>query len=310
MLVLTLTGLSPAGCTAKVERISVFTGGTSGTYYPLGEALVGIINSKVEGVESSVVSSGGSVDNARAIAAKQAGLALIQNDIADYAYNGSEMFAGNPAVSIRGIASWYPETIQFVTLKESGIKTIGDLKGKIVAVGAPGSGARVEAMAILDADGVNPQNTAVLDLDYKEAVASLKDKTIDAACIVAGIPTSAVIEAASFADIYILETLEDAYNKLKKQHPFFIRQLIPGGTYRGLDRDIQTTAVLSMLVTREDISDNTVYKITGAMFENLDTLTAAHVRAKDININFALEGMTVPLHPGAVRYYKEKGLIE
>lgn len=310
---LALVGLSISGCSTaavKVEKISIFTGGIAGTYYPLGEALASIINSKVAGVEASVISSGGSVDNARAIAVKDAGLALIQNDIADYAYKGNEMFTGNTVSQIRGIASWYPETIQFVTLKDSGIKTISDLKGKTVAVGAPGSGTRVETLTILDAAGINPQNTTTLDLDFKEVVASLQDKTIDAGCIVAGIPTSAVIDVANSQEIYILETTDDSYNTLKKQYPFFTRQLIPSGTYRGLNKDIQTVAVLSILVTRAEIPENTVYNITRAMFENLATLVAKHTRARDINLNTALEGMTIPLHPGAQKYYKEKGFIK
>lgn len=308
-----LVGSSILGCSTiptKVERLSIFTGGTSGTYYPLGEALSNIINSKVAGVEASAVSSEGSVANARKIAEKEADLALIQNDIAEYAYKGNEMFAGSPVSNIRGIASWYPEIIQFVTLKEFDIETISDLKGKRVAVGAPGSGTMVEALAILGVAGINHQNATILDLDFKEVAVALQDKTIEAGCIVAGIPTSAVIDVANSQKVYILEITDDIYYAIKKQHPFFVRQLIPSGTYKGLDKDIKTVAVMAMLVARADLSEDIVYNITKAMFENLDTLVATHTRAKDINLNTALEGMSIPLHPGAQRYYKEKGLVK
>jgi uncharacterized protein len=304
-----LSGISCSSTPAIGEKLPVYTGGTSGTYYPLGQALAGLINGKVEGVEASAVSSGGSVDNAGKIATGEAGLALIQNDIADYAYHGAQMFAGSPVNNIRGIASWYPETVQFVTLKEFNIKAIGDLKGRRVAVGAPGSGVKVEAMAILDAAGITPQNTNILEMDFKEVAQALLDKTIEAGCIVAGFPTPAVSQIAGSREIYILEITGDIYNTLREQCPFFIRQAIPAGAYNGLDQEIQTVAVLSMLVTRAEIQEVTIYHITRAMFENLDVLAAAHVRGGDIHLNTAMAGMTVPLHPGALRYYREQGLI-
>ena len=312
LLALTLPLLWLPGCTdvsSKVEKIFIFTGGTSGTYYPLGEALADIINTRVDGVKALAVISGGSVENALAIEARDAGLALIQNDIADYAFQGSEMFAGSAVSGIRGIAAWYPETIQFVTLKESGIRSIEDLKGKRVAVGAPLSGVKTEAMAILDAAGINPENTVIRDMDFREVVIALQDRSIDAGCIVAGVPTPAVVEAAGNCDIYILEITDQDYDILSRKHSFFIRAEIASGVYRGLDKDIRTAAVMSMLATRADISENTVYNITRAMFETLETLGSAHIRGKDININTALDGMTIPLHPGAEKYYREKGLL-
>lgn len=313
LLSLSLIGLPIMGCSTapvKVESVSIYTGSISGTYYPLGEALANIINSKVNGVQSSAVSSGGSVANAGEIAKKEAELALIQNDIADYAYNGTEMFAGNRVDNIRAIAAWYPETIQFVTLKEFGIKAISDVKGLRVGVGAPGSGTMVEALAILDKAGINRQNTTIRDLDFKEVAIALQDKTIEAGCIVAGIPTPAIVDVANARDVYILEITDDIYNSINKQHPFFVQQLVPSGTYKGLDKAIKTVAVKAMLVTRADMPDDIVYNITKAMFENLDILAAAHPRARDINLNTALDGMSIPLHPGALKYYKEKGQIK
>jgi uncharacterized protein len=179
-----------------------------------------------------------------------------------------------------------------------------------VAVGARGSGTMVEAMSILNAIGIDSHNTTIWDIDLKDAAASLQDRTIDAGCIVAGFPTAVVADLAGQQEINILEINDDSFATIKKQYTFFTQQIIPSGTYRGLEKDIPTAAVLSMLVARADIAEDTVYNITRVMFENLDTLAAAHIRARDINLKTALEGMTIPLHPGAQRYYKEKGLIQ
>ncbi len=219
--------LGLAGCSAKtMESIAIYTGGVAGTYYPLGQALAEIINSELEGVEASAVVSGGSVANARAIATNEAGLALISNDIADYAYNGTEMFAGSAVESIRGIASWYPEIVQFVTLKATGIESISELHGMTVGVGAPGSGTAVEAMAILSMAGINDQNTTILELDFQAVVSGLKNGTIDAGCIVAGIPTSAVVDLSGSGEVNILEIPDHIFDALKEQYPFFVRHSI------------------------------------------------------------------------------------
>jgi len=177
-------------------------------------------------------------------------------------------------------------------------------------VGAPGSGTMVEALAILDAAGINHQNAIIQELDFKEVAVALQDKTIEAGCIVAGIPTLAIVDVADSREVYILEISDDIYDAIKKQHPFFVRRVIPSGTYNGLDKDVRTVAVMAMLVTRADLPEDTVYNITRAMFENLDILTATHIRANDIMLDTALEGMTIPLHPGAQRYYREMGIIE
>ena len=294
----------------KPVKITILTGGTAGVYFPLGGALAKIINEYVEGVEAAAVTSGASVTNARKIGEKEAELALLQNDIAAYAYNGTEMFKGKPVENIRGIATWYPEIIQFVTLKEFGIKTLGELKGKKVGIGAPGSGTAVEALAILGTAGVTRENADLRDLDFKEVSYALKDKTIHAGCIVAGIPTAAVMDVATVRDVYIVEIPDDIYQDLKARFPYFIRQSIPAGTYKGVDKDVKTVAVLAMLATRADMPEDVIYKITKAMFEHTDILVATHKRAKDITLETALEGMPIPLHPGAEKYYKEVGLIK
>lgn len=297
------------GC-SQDDKLAIFTGGESGTYYPLGQALARIIDSEVKDMEASAVSSEGSVSNARAISAEEAGLALIQNDIADYAYKGSQMFSGSPAGNIRGIAAWYPETIQFVVLKESGIMSIGELAGKRVGVGAPGSGTAVEALAILGMAGINKQNSDIQYLDFKEVAAALQNGSIDAGVVTAGLPTPAITELSGAREVYILEIPDGIYDSIKELHPFFVRQSVSAGTYNGLGQDISTLGVMAMLVTRESLPEETVYNITKAIFENLEILVDAHPRAGDINLDTALEGISIPLHPGAERYYRELGVLE
>ncbi len=319
LILLAVLALIVAGCAEKevkpaekVEKfhITILTGGASGTYYPIGGAMAKIINKYVKGVEATAVTSGASVVNARKLGDKEAELALLQNDIAYYAYNGIEMFKEKPVKNIRGIATLYPEVIQIVTLKDSGIRTIYDLKGRRVAVGAPGSGTAVDAMQILNAAGINESNTDIRYLNFKEVADALKDGTIDAGFIVAGIPTAAVTDIASVRDIYIVEIPDEIYQKLSEKYKFYIQYTIPAGSYKGLDKDVKSVAVLAMLATREDIPEDIVYNITKAIFEHTDELVAAHERAKDITLETALDGMSIPLHPGAEKYYREVGLIK
>ncbi len=318
-ILLAIVAILVAGCAEKEAKpaekaekyhITILTGGASGTYYPIGGAMAKIINKYVKGVEATAVTSGASVANARKLGDKEAELALLQNDIAYYAYNGIEMFKEKPVRNIRGIATLYPEVIQIVTLKDSGIKTIYDLKGRRVAVGAPGSGTAVDAMQILNAAGINESNTDIRYLNFKEVADALKDGTIDAGFIVAGIPTAAVTDIAAVRDIYIVEIPDEIYQKLHEKYKFYIQYTIPAGSYKGLDKDVKSVAVLAMLATREDIPEDIIYNITKAIFEHTDELVAAHERAKDITLQTALDGMSIPLHPGAEKYYKEVGLIK
>lgn len=294
---------------AEVKEVTIVTGGSSGTYYPIGGAMAQIITKYVPGVKATAVTSGASVVNARKVGELEAEFGLLQNDVAYYAYNGLEMFKDSKLDKLRGVATLYPEIIQIVTLKENNIKTIYDLKGKKVAVGAPGSGTAVDAMQILKAAGIDESNTEIRYLNFKEVSDALKDKTIDAGFIVAGIPTAAVSDIAAVRDVAIVEVPDEIYQKLKEDYPFYTQVIIPAGTYKGVDEDVKTVAVLAMLATNADLPDDLVYQITKAIFEHRDELVAAHKRAEDITLETALEGMSIPLHPGAEKYYKEKGLL-
>jgi len=295
---------------AKGIEVTIVTGGSAGTYYPVGGAMAQAITEFAPGIKATAVTSGASVVNARKIGDMEAEFGLLQNDVAYYAYNGVEMFKDAKVGKIRGVATLYPEIIQIVTLKENNIKTIYDLKGKRVAVGAPGSGTAVDALQILNAAGIDESNTDIRFLNFKEVSDALKDKTIDAGFIVAGIPTAAVSDIAAVREVAIVEVPDEIYNKLKENYPFYTQVNIPAGTYNGVDEDVKTVAVLAMLATNADLPEEVVYEVTKAIFEHRDVLEAAHKRAADITLETALDGMSIPLHPGAEKYYKEKGLIE
>lgn len=308
-----LVSLLSSACTpprsqAEEIRLTLATGGTAGTYYPLGTAMAKIMSDSVEDVQATAVTSEGSVANARWIGSKQVDLALLQNDVAYYAQHGEQMFEQHPVENIRGIATLYPEIVQIVTLKEYGIKSLSDLRGKKVGVGAPGSGTAVHILNIFKAAGLDAANVDIQYLDFQECATALRDNTIHAGCIAAGIPTSAVMDVASVRDIAIVEVPGDIYSQLKINNPFYVAATIPAGTYAGVDKAVSTIAVRAMLAARADLPDDLIYQITRATFEHRDLLVAAHERGRDITLETALDGMSIAIHPGARRYFTKQGL--
>ncbi|SFL82693.1 TAXI family TRAP transporter solute-binding subunit [Halanaerobium salsuginis] len=304
---LILVSLLVSGLVSAQETtfLSIATGGTSGTYYPIGGAIAKVLNENIAGMNASAQSTGASVTNTRLIYNKEVELAILQNDIASYAVNGEKQFADNQVNNMTGIASLYPEIIQIVVRSDAGISSIADLKGKKVAVGAPGSGVEANASQILDFFGLSYDDIDEDYLSFGEAASRLKDRQIDAAFLTAGIPTAAVMDVAATQDITLLNFSDDDIASLNAEYPFLTGVTVPAGTYNGLDKDVQTVALKAILVAEAGLSEDTVYQITKAIFENRDTLIAAHDRAKDIKLETALDGMTVKLHPGAQKYYDE-----
>jgi TRAP transporter TAXI family solute receptor len=289
--------------------LKIWTGGTGGVYYPLGVKLSELLNKYASDVvTASVSTSGASVANMRALAAGDANLVFVQNDIAYYAYKGIYMFNGSKVDIARGVAVLYPEVVQIVVRADSGIKSIYDLRGKRVAVGAAGSGTAVEAELILRAAGlwatITPQY-----MDFATAASALKLGQVDAAFVVAGIPTSAVLELSATVPVNLVEVPDEVLSKLVEQgYRFFTRYTVPAGTYTGMTSDVRTVAVMAMLAVRADVPDQVVYTVLKVMFDRLSELREAHARAKDIELAKALQGMPIPLHPGAIRFYQERGI--
>lgn len=288
--------------------LTIATGGTAGVYYPLGAAMADIWTRNLKNVNASAQSSGASVANVNLLKNKDVDVIFVQNDVAFYAYSGTELFKDKPYSGIRGLATLYPETIQIVALADKGINSVYDLKGKRVAVGAAGSGTEVNARHILMAAGITYNDIKVQYLSFAEAADNLKNENIDAAFVTAGHPTAAIIDVAAVKKITIIPVDEKIVQILQKNYPFYTKIIIPAGTYKNVDKDIETVAVKAMLAVREDMSADLVYEMLKTMYANQKRLIEAHAKGEMILPETGKEGMSIPLHPGAERFFSEMGL--
>lgn len=285
------------------EYISFLTGGTSGTYYPLGGAIAKIIDQETD-IQPDAVSSNASADNIIALVDGEAEIAFTQTDVAADAAEGINAF-DEPIDTVLGLGSLYPETIQIVTVEDSGIESVEDLEGKKVSVGAPGSGTYINAEQILEVHDMTMDDIDAQNLDFGESAGGIKDGNIDAAFITAGTPTGAVEELQATSDVVILPIEEDKAQALIDKYPYYAEDTIPEGTY-DLEEDLDTVAVLAMLVVTDELSEDAVYDMTKAIYENSDDI--AHAKAELISIDSALDGIGIEMHPGALKYYEEEGL--
>ena len=296
-----------AGCGGGGEKeqfINIATGGTAGTYYPIGGAIAEVLNKN--GMNASAQSTGASVANINMLKDKQVELAIVQNDITYYAVNGEEMFKeGGKVENLNAIASLYPETCQFIVREDSGIKSINDLKGKRVAVGAAGSGAEANARQILEAYGITYDDVSEQFLSFAEGSYALKDGTVDAAFVTAGYPTASVQDIASQNKIRLLPVGDEQITKLADKYPFYTKTTVPAGTYQGFDEEVQTVSVMAILVANDKIDAALGEKLTKAIFDNLDKIAAAHSAAKNITKENALKGMDfIKMNEGAIKVLK------
>lgn len=291
----------------EVKRISLATGGTAGTYYPIGAAITAVITKYVPGVEATAESTGASVANLNMIREKEVDFIMGAANTSFGAYKGEEPFE-EPISNIRGITALYPETFHFLTLKNSNLNSLSDLKGKKVAVGAPGSGTERTTKILLEAHGLTYDDIKPEFLNFSEAVTALKDRLIDCAVVGAGIPAAAVVDASAVLDINLLTVDEEVTKKLLEEITFLQLVTVPEGTYKGVDKDILTVASPALLTTHDEMDDDTVYEITKAIFENLPEIQSSHAQGKNITLENALNGMSLPLHPGAEKYYVEMGI--
>ncbi|WP_293689868.1 TAXI family TRAP transporter solute-binding subunit [uncultured Phascolarctobacterium sp.] len=291
---------------AAQKFINIATGGTSGTYFPLGGALADILNKNIPGTNASAQSTGASVANVNLLSQGKVEIAFIQNDIAYYAANGTEMFKGKQVAGLQGLATLYPETVQIVTLKKSGIKSVADFKGKRIAVGAAGSGTEANARQIMEAYGIKYDDIKVQYLSFGEAASALKDGNVDAAFVTAGHPTAAIQDIATQNDVVLVPVDADKADALIKQYPFYTKLVIKAGTYPKQDADVTAVAVKCMLAVTDKMDENTAYAIAKALYGNLDRMKAAHSAANAISKDTAKDGMSIKLNPGAEKFFNEK----
>jgi TRAP transporter TAXI family solute receptor len=286
------------------DEVTILTGGEQGVYFPIGGAMAQIITQHVDGVKATGVTSGASVVNSNDLNDGKAELALVQNDIAFYAHAGSHMF-NQVTNNFLGIATLYPEVVQIVTAADSGIETVQDLVGKRVAVGAQGSGTEANARQILEVYGIQYNQLNVEFMNFGDAASGIQDRNIDAAFITSGTPTGAIEALKANRNVRIVTISPEKIDELTTKYPYYTRFDLSKDVY-GTDSDATTVAVQAMLIVRRDMSDDRVYAITKAIFENTDVLANTHARGSNITKETALDGMSINVHPGAQRFFNDR----
>lgn len=305
-LLLVLSGCSKSD--AKKDFI-LATGGTSGTYYPFGGAIANIWNTKVQNMNVTAQATGASAENLRLINRGDAEFAIVQNDVMDYAYNGTDMFAGEKLTNIMTIGTLYPEVVQIAAEKNSGINSISDMKGKRVSIGDAGSGVEFNAKQILEGYGITFDDIKKNNLSFKESAEAIQNGTLDACFITAGVPNSALQELAFTTGLNLVPVTNENAKIISEKYEFYTVTTIPAGTYKGTDTDTKALAIKATLAVNASLDEEIVYQMTKALFENLDELGTAHAKGKEVSAAAAITGVSVPFHPGAIKYYKEIGLM-
>ena len=309
-------GVASAPATAQEQQfVTIGTGGVTGVYYPAGGAICRLVNMdrKEHGIRCSVESTGGSVYNLNAIRQGELDLAVAQSDWQYHAYNGTSQFKDDgPNKELRAVFSLHPEPFTVVASKGSGIKTFEDLEGKRVSVGNPGSGQRATAEVLMDEMGWTLDKFSLAaELKAAEQSQALCDGNIDAFFYTVGHPSGSIKEATTSCDSVIVAVDNAATEKLISENAYYRKAIIPGGMYRGTDEDVPTFGVAATFVSSTDVSEDVVYEVVKAVFENFDSFKRLHPAFANLEKSeMVSDALSAPLHPGALKYYKEAGLIK
>jgi TRAP transporter TAXI family solute receptor len=289
--------------------INVLTGGTSGVYYPLGVAIGKIYSDKIANVKTQVQATKASVENLILLQQGRGELAFTLGDSLKAAWNGEEEAGFKSKLDkLRTIAAIYPNYIQIVATADSGIKTLADLKGKSLSVGAPKSGTELNSRAILAAAGMGYKDIGKVEyLPFAESVDLMKNRQLTATLQSAGLGVASLKDLSTSTQISVVSVPKEVVEKIG---PPFVPAIIPANTYGGQDKDVPTAAIINYLVTSSAVSDDLAYQMTKLIFESLPELANAHAAGKEMKLETAAQGSPVPLHPGAIRYYREKGVME
>jgi len=299
--------LTMAACGAASNKMTMGTGGTTGTYYAYGNILGQYMKSKAD-IDVTVVSTDGSKANIQGIDAGDYQLATVQSDVLAYAWAGTQSFAEDGAVdTFRVVAGLYAEAVQLITMDPE-IKSVADLKGKAVSIGAPGSGVYFNALDVLAAAGLTVDDIQPQYMSFGDSTDGLKDGKIQAAFIVAGAPTPAITELCTTNDAFLVPIDGDIAAKLMADNDFYTAYTIPAGTYDKQDADVTTVTVKATLIVDANASEDAVYALTAAIFDNIDAITAEHAKGAELTLENATTGMAAPFHPGAAKYFAEKGI--
>jgi TRAP transporter TAXI family solute receptor len=312
LLVLGLAMVLPGGTAAADKRLAIGTASTGGSWYPLGGGVANVINKYIPGYYASAHPSGASIENIRAVMKGQDALALSMPDAALYAYEGKGAFKGKPQKGLRGLFSTYPVDIQFYVLADSPVKKIADIKGKNlkVAVGAPGSGTEKMAQYVLKVYDITYDDINEQFLSATETTAAMKDGNIDVGIVTLGTPAPTLMDLATQREIRFLDIEPEVANKINKDFPAYFPRTIPAGTYKGMKKPHHTLAWMGLFVVNKDMPDKLAYDICKAVFDHKAELDKIHKKFALINLESATSGMPVPLHPGALKFFKERGIIK
>jgi TRAP transporter TAXI family solute receptor len=303
-------------CAFAQERVffGIATGGTGGTYYPLGGMLAQLLSNKVvlagKKMSATAETSGASVGNAQLLGRKEVESAFVAADILDQAYKGTGQFDGKPLKNLRALGALYPEQVQLVTLASANVTSVKDLKGKSVSSGSPGSGQWQLLGDLLEAYGMTRKDVGEDLSSFAQSVDKIKDGNLVASLITAGAPTSSISDLANAREIRIVPLAGPEIDTLRKKQPYYAQVTLPPGTYKGQAQPVSTLAVMAIWATTDALPEQTAYEVTKALYENTETLGQVHPKGKEISLKTALLSVSIPLHPGAEKYYREKGLIK
>ncbi len=307
---LTALGLAAAltATPAVAQELSIATGGTGGVYFPYGGGVAEVINRHVDGASGSAEVTGASVENVALVSRGDSDLALALADTVYQAFNGEGAFEGRQVDEIRALMSIYPNAVQIVTLADSGITSLEDLRGQRVSVGAPGSGTEVSAQTLLAANGITYDDFTPERLNFNETADALRDGDIAAGFWSVGPPTSSIMNLATTRDIAIIPMSDEEIANAIEVEPTFAPYTLRAGMYDGVDEPVQTISTPNVMIAHEDMDEELVYNIVRAIYENVDELIAIHPAANDTTPEFSIASTPIPFHPGALRYLEEIGM--
>jgi len=305
--VLTIGAAGAVG--AAGNNLVLATGGTAGTYYPFGGAMAKIWNAKIPGMNMTAQATGASVENVRLVNRGEAELAIVQSDTIDFAFNAKEAFK-EKLTKMSALAVLYPEVIQVVVRGDSKIDSFDDLKGMKIGVGAPGSGTEANFRQLCDVYGIKKEDVKAQYLSFAESAEQFKDKHIDAFIVTAGIPNAAIMDIGAQHSVKIINVSDDKAAQIVKKYPFLSAFTIPANTYKNQTAAVKTVAVNAVLIANADMKADVVYNLVKAMFDNQAELAMSHAKGKELSLKTASSGVSIPFHPGAIKYYKEKGLMK
>ena len=312
VLILAVALVVPAALAQQRRLVTIASGWVVGVYYPLAGAMSRIVYKvKDLNLRATVESSGASVANAQLIGTGDADFALLQNDIAFYAYNGVTLsaFKDKPIKNMGAVFTIYPELVHAVATKASGIKSVKELKGKKVVLGPHGSGTEANALQILEAYGVKESDLGRAErIDAAVAADQLKDGRVDAAFFTTGLGSAVILDTFIGGKVALVPLAGEEAQALIKRFPFYTSVKVPANTYKD-QAEASTVAVMAMMVARSDLPEDLVYRFTKAIFDDLKQFHAAHSAAQNLTLETALNGNPIPLHPGAAKFYKEKGIL-